>query len=293
MSFDTLEASVQDSQPREYGVITHGNVTYRFSFADRDMLVSNVLYPAISGHRGEQALAGVGQPKEMALTLPIDHAFCRRYTRNAVPPKLVTCTLWRQQSDGTSEQIWTGNILSMSVNDDCTEASFNIRARAASALLRVLPTVRAGRMCPYVWGDTLCGVDPNGTGATGLPNKVTTTVSAINGRVVRVDLPTIPAADSLRSGWATNGYFKDVTSGEIMTVLDQADISPGVTTFANLTLEAIISGLVVGSSVEVYAGCPREIVTCSAKFANKQRYGGFPQLPIANPFTPQSFGVIK
>lgn len=293
MSFDGQEASVQDSQPREYGVITHGNVTYRFSFADRDMVVSGVLYPAIAGSRGSQSLAGVGKPAEMTITLPIRHAFCRRYTRNAVPPKLVTCTLYRQQSDGSTAQLWSGNILSMKVNDDCTEASFNVRSRAASAFVRLLPTVRAGRMCPYVWGETLCGVDPEGTGATGLPNKVSATVVAINGRVVRVNLSTIPAADPLRTGWATNGYFKDVASGEIMTVLDQTDTDPGITTFADLTLEAIIAGMTVGSSVEVFAGCPREIVTCSEKFANKQRYGGDPQLPIANLFATQGSGVIE
>jgi hypothetical protein len=293
MSYDTTEASIQDSQPREYGQIVHGNVTYRFSLSARDLVVGGVIYPAIAGTRGAQSPAGVGKHAEMSLTIPIDHAFCRRYTRNAVPPKLVTATLWRLQSDDTTEQIWTGNILSMSVNDDCTEASFNIRSRAASSLLRVLPTVLVGRMCPYVWGDTLCGVDPNGTGPTGLPHKVTTTVTAIDGRVVRVNLSTIPAADDLREGWATNGYFKDVASGEIMTVLKHDDPSPGVSTLADLTLEAIISGLVVGSSVEVVAGCPREIVTCSEKFANKQRYGGLPQLPTENPFVPQSFGVLK
>jgi hypothetical protein len=291
VSFDTTEASVQDSQPREYGEIVHGNVTYRFSFASRDLVVGGVIYPAIAGTRGAQSPAGVGKAAEMTITMPIDHAFCRRYTRNAVPPKLVTCTLWRQQSDLTTEQIWTGNILSMSVNDDCTEASFNVRSRAASALLRVLPTVRAGRMCPYVWGDTLCGVDPDGTGPTGLPHKVTTTVTAIDGRIVRVNLSTIPAADDLRDGWATNGYFTDAASGEIMTILAHDDPSPGVSTLADLTLEAVISGLAVGSSVEVYAGCPREIVTCSAKFANKQRYGGEPQLPTKNPMAPQSYGV--
>ena len=293
MTFDTLEASVQDSQPREYGEITHGSVSYRFSFADRDLVVGGVIYPAIAGSRGDQSPAGVGKQAEMTLTLPIDHAFCRRYTRNAVPPKLVTCTLYRQQSDDSTEQIWTGNIISMSVNDDCTEASFNIRSRVASRLLTVLPTVRAGRMCPYVWGDTLCGVDPNGTGPTALPHKVTTTVTAIDGRVVRVNLSTIPAADPLRDGWATNGYFKDVASGEIMTILDQADLSPGVSTIADLTIEAVIAGLTVGSSVEVFAGCPREIITCGEKFDNQKRFGGLPQMPTANPFTPQSFGVIK
>lgn len=293
MSFDSLEASVQDSQPREYGQIVHGNVTYRFSFADRDLVVGGVIYPAIAGMRGPQKPAGVGNATEMILTLPIDHAFCRRYTANGVAPKVCLCTIWRQQSDGSTDQLWIGQILSMSVDDENTEASFNVRSRGASALNRRLPTVSAGRMCPYVWGEALCGVDPNGTGRTGLPNKVTTTVLAIDGRTIRVDLSTIPAADPLREGWASNGSFKHVLSGEIMTVLSQDDESPGASTIAKVTLDSTIYGMKVGDSVEIEAGCGRDIVTCSAKFGNKQRFGGFPQLPTANPFVPQSFGAIK
>lgn len=288
MSFDDVEASVEDSQPREYGVITHGSVTYRFSLANRDIVVAGVVYPVIAGMRGTQSPAGVGKPTEMILTLPIDHAFCRRYTQNGIAPKVCICTISRQQSDGNTEQVWSGNILSMSVDDECSEASFNIRSRAAAALLRVLPTVTAGRGCPYIWGDTLCGVDENGTGPTGLPHKVTTTVLGIDGRVIRVDLSTIPAADDLREGWANNGGFKHVSSGEIMTVLSQEDTSPGVSTVTHLTLDALIAGMRIGDSVEITAGCPREIVTCSAKFANKQRFGGDPQLPTSNPFTPSS-----
>lgn len=293
MSFDTTAASVQDSRPREYGAITHGSITYRFSFAEREVVVGGVVYPAIAGMRGPQAPAGVGKPNEIILTLPINHALCRRWTLNATPPRAPECTIWRLESDGNTDQIWSGRLISMSVNDDCTEASFNIRSRVAGRLLVVLPTVSAGRMCPYVWGDTLCGVDPNGTGPTALPHKVTTTVVSINGRELRVDLSTIPAGDDLREDWAANGYLKDVASGEIATILTHTDPNPGLTTFADLTLDGVIAGMTVGSSVEVYAGCPREIVTCSAKFANKQRYGGFPQLPIANPFTPQSWGVVK
>jgi hypothetical protein len=284
-------ASSESSQPREYGVIAYGTTNHYFCFADRDMVVSGIVYPAIAGARGELAPAGVGKPTEMVLTLPIDHAFCRRYTANVVPPKVITCTLSRQDGANT-EQIWTGNITSMSVDDDCTEASFRVRSRAAEQLLRVLPTVTAGRMCPLVWGlSSLCGVDPDGTGPTGLPHKIVTTVLSVNGREVHATLAAIPAADPLRDNWATNGYLKHVPSGEIFTILKHEDPSPGVSTLAYLTLDAVVFGMNLGDSIEVYAGCPRIITTCNAKFANKKHFGGFPQLPTKNPIVP--FGVTE
>lgn len=292
-AFDQLEASGERSKPREYATISYGSTNHYISFADRDLVIGGVVYTATAASRGELTPAGVGKQTEMTITLPIDHAFCRRYVANGIPPKVITCTVSRQQADLSTQQIWNGNITSMSVDDDCTEASFRIRPRAAEQLLRVLPTVSAGRMCPYVWGDTLCGVDPLGTGPTGLPHRVVTTVFSVNGREVHANLASIPAADPLRVGWATNGYLKHVPSGEIMTVLKHEDPSPGVSTLAYLTLDALVYGMNIGDSIEVYAGCPRTIVICSAKFANKQRYGGDPQLPRENPMAPASFGVVK
>src|SRR6184192_4063576 len=108
-----IAASSEASQPREYGSITYGSTTHNFCFADRDMVVSGTIYPVIAGARGEWVPAGIGHEAEMVLTLPIDHAFCRRYVANAVPPKLITCTIWRQDGAAT-DQIWNGNITSMS-----------------------------------------------------------------------------------------------------------------------------------------------------------------------------------
>ncbi len=43
-------------------------------------------------------------------------------------------------------------------------------------------------------------------------------------------------------------------------------------------------GLAVGVPVSVYPGCDHTLATCSAKFGNVARYGGFPYFPQKNPF---------
>lgn len=40
----------------------------------------------------------------------------------------------------------------------------------------------------------------------------------------------------------------------------------------------------VGSSINVYAGCPHSIDFCNRKFLNAVNFGGFPQVPTNNPF---------
>jgi hypothetical protein len=293
VSFDSLESSVEQSQPREYFTITHGTTTYNNAFASRDLVIGGTIYTAIAAARGELNPAGAGKVTELMLTLPIDHAFCKRYTQQGVPPKIITVVVSRQQSDNSTDQIWAGYVHSMSVDDNCTEATFRCSSRAIESTLRVVPTIAAGKTCPLIWSSARCGVVRSGTGPTGLSHVTTVTVIAVNGRDVQVDLTAIPAADALRSGWATGGELKHIASGEIMTIRTQTDFSPGVSTLATLSLQAQIIGMGVGDSIEVAAGCSREIFTCNAKFGNKQRFGGFPALPTQNPFTPQSWGVVK
>ena len=43
--------------------------------------------------------------------------------------------------------------------------------------------------------------------------------------------------------------------------------------------------LEVNDTVQVYARCDRTRATCAAKFNNQLRHGGFPEIPILNPFT--------
>ena len=55
--------------------------------------------------------------------------------------------------------------------------------------------------------------------------------------------------------------------------------------FGNLTLATpLLEPLPPGARVSLYAGCDKGLNTCKDKFANFNRYGGFPFIPIKNPF---------
>jgi uncharacterized phage protein (TIGR02218 family) len=51
-----------------------------------------------------------------------------------------------------------------------------------------------------------------------------------------------------------------------------------------VTLSAPIPGLKSGDSFEAYPGCDHTLSTCASKFGNQLNYGGFPYIPLKNPF---------
>lgn len=283
MSVESIESSEQDNRPRELIYIVHGATSYRLTSGVRDVVYNSALYKAAAVSRGEIAVLSVDDDNaEMSLTLPIDHPYVRRYFQLLVPPQKTSVTVRRLYSDDSIETIWSGEITSVSVDDGGTEATFRVPARANDAALRMLPTISVSRACPYILYGPGCTVSRDAS-VLGLAHKVTTTVLYVNGRDVRVDL-----ADTDRNGdWAEGGELA-VTGGaatsERMTIREQNDLNPGISSVTTLSLQLPIPGLKVGDPVNVFAGCKHDIETCRVKFGNHPNYGGYPSLPIVNPF---------
>ena len=283
-AYDTAEASVQDSEPRELFVISvnDGVTVYRHTSATRDIVYLNNVYTSIALERGELAITMPGDEKDLIVTLPVDHAFVRRWTAQAVPPRKAELTAYRQNG-GETETIWNGPITSM--NAEGSVAKFRVPSRAGEWMLRLIPSITAGRECSNVLYDAACAVSRTGSFG-GLAFKVTATVIYVNGRDVRVDL-----GSTDRNGtWAEGGELLHTATGDRMTITLQTDLSPGVSAVADLRMQMQIVGLAVGHSVDVFAGCDHSIAVCSDKFDNRPNFRGFPSMPSQNPFTPSGYG---
>jgi uncharacterized phage protein (TIGR02218 family) len=284
VTFLSAAQSVQDSEPRELFTIgVNGAVFARHTSATRDIEWEGVLFTAIALQRGELAITMPGQDKDLILTLPIDHAFVRRWTRQGIPPRLATLELYRQDG-GETEIIWAGNITSMSAEGGT--AKFRVPSMAGEWMLRPIPAFTVGKECNHVLFDSGCTLLRTGS-HSGLAFKVTTTVTHVNGRDIRVDL-----GDTDRNGdWAEGGEVVHTSTGERMGIATQTDLNPGSSSVADLRMQLQIVGLQVGHSVDIYAGCNRLVATCNTKFGNKANFVGFPQLPSKNPFVPAGYGV--
>ena len=286
----TIESSEEDSSPRELIEITHGTTTYRLTTGTRDISYGGHVYKATAASRGEIGMAGIGDPeKDVTITMPIDHAFARRWLMQGVPPRKVTATITRYYSATVAEQIWVGEVTSMAVDDANTEAVFRVPSRLGQAIIRRLPTISAGRSCPHQLYDDTCAISRTGTNPDSKAYKCSTTVMYVNGRDVRLDLSTIAADYTFRSDWLVNGELvvtSGTASGERMTIREQSDLSPGFSTVTQVSLHIQIPGLKVGDSIDVYAGCKWDPATCDLKFDNIDANGSYPYMPTSNPYVP-------
>lgn len=284
--FYDAEASAEDSEPRELFVISinDGVTVYYHTSGTRDIFYNGNMYTAIAMERGEISVTMPGGGEtDLTLTLPIDHALARRWTAQGVPPRFVDLRVLRQNG-GATETIWYGNLTSMAPEGRI--ARFRVPSRAGEWMLRPIPAISTGRDCSHILYDTGCTVSRTGS-HSGLAHKVTTTVTHISGRDIRVDL-----ADVARNGtWAEGGEVVHSITGERMAIALQTDLNPGISSVATLRLQMQIVGLQVGHFVDIYRGCLHDIGTCNDNFGNKENFAGFPQLPSKNPFVPAGYGV--
>lgn len=271
----------------ELVTIEHGTTTHRLTTGTTDIVHDSQIYTATAAARGVIGVAQSGNGKEMTLTLPIDHAFVRRYLQLVTPPRRITVTLRRLYLPSEDSEIaWIGYVTELAVDGDNTQASFTVPSRMSEYLLRSLPARTVGKRCPFVLYDDTCKVSRTAS-VGGIAHKVTTTVIAVDGRDVRVDL-----ANVARNGtWAELGELLHTASGERGSVRRQADLSPGTSAVTVLSLDLPIPGMKVGDSVDVFAGCNWGLEHCSAKFENKDNYGGQPVLPSRNPHAVAGVGV--
>jgi uncharacterized phage protein (TIGR02218 family) len=289
---DDYEASHESSSPRELITITHGTTTHRITTATRDILHANQRYVATAGARGEIGPSASGNGKEMTLTMPIDHAFVRRYLKQASPPRSITVTLRRKyMPTGEIDTRWIGEISDVAVDDGGTEATFRVPSVMSRHMMRIVPTAVVSRTCQHTLYDSRCGINRNGQNPDAIPYLQTATAMYVNGREVRIDLSNVPVGNAERETWCANGEVRRVADQEVMTAREQDDLSPGFSTVTKLTMQAPLVDLRVGDSVQVYAGCNRTIEQCQSRFGNRQNFGGLPELPTKNPFTPEGTGV--
>lgn len=270
MSFEIDEMGVQTSQPREAYAITTPAETYRLASGVHDVTIDGNVYTASPVSRASIVVPNAGGSGDLSFTLPVSHAVPQRVLELGVPPRSISVVVYRQQAtSGESEAIWRGVVTSMACTGNLAE--FRVASRLDRLKARRLPTISFSRICPHILYDNQCTV-------ARASFTVSTTVAIANGRVVSV-----ASMSGNPDGWATHGEILHVASGERMTIADQTGTS--------LTLQLPLVGIATGDAVQIFAGCDHQNNTCRDKFDNISHFGGFPQLPTINPWTPTGFGL--
>ncbi len=259
MSYQTQETSVAAGSPVELYRFVLGQQVWTYTSAREAITYQSETYaPAVL------ARTGVEQSPEFArngidIEAQRDLAVATLFAAGR-PNGTVSLTLFRTHA-GDTEFItwWKGRIASV------VFAGSQAKIRCESIFTGLK---RPGLRAHYQTGCRHALYDPGCT-ANNQNFKLAGTVSAISGLTVNASIFT-----SRASGWLTGGYLRS------------AGISRMIVGHTNdaVTLAATLPGLAVGSSFEAFAGCDRTFSTCNQKFANSANFGGFPWIPIKNPF---------
>lgn len=278
MTYIEDEGGTETSQPREAIEIRHGLTVYRIATGTRDVIINGNTFKAGPASREKIQVVVLKQDRDFSIQLPTTHPFAQRYNRGGIPPKNITCALYRKQlRSGENERIRFGEITSCSiaggVGAGAHTASFLVVEKPMLAMKRELPSIPVGRACPYTLYEAGCRV-------ARASFRVATTVASHDGARV-----TVATMSGHPSQWARAGELLHLPTGERMTISDQ--------TGSVITIQLPIFELKDGDAVHVFAGCNNAIPDCRDKFDNLANYGGEPLLPKGDVYLPNGYGTYQ
>ena len=109
------------------------------------------------------------------------------------------------------------------------------------------------------------------------PFKVDATVLNINGdKLTAGAFATFPDTTSVPSGWWVTGFVERPSTGDMRFIIGHNS--------DEITLLSAFEDLEPGEVVYAHSGCDHAFTTCKNKFKNEINFGGFPCVPLKNPF---------
>lgn len=270
MTFDIYERSEQDGAPVELYEFYHGNVVYRYTSSESDVIVDTESYVSDPIRRSAIAIS-IEQPRNaIRLDVRRNHPVAELF-RVAPPMEPVGLIVKRyHRGDSDIGVVWVGRVLNASWQKtstaqlNCEPASISVNRNGLGRYYQV--------PCPYaLFNPNDCKVDKS-------LYAHATTISVISGLTITVG--------SVGSVPYPGGYVEWASP-------DSPDSPPVyqrrlITGRSGLVLtlnRAFSPDVVVTDAVTLYPGCDHKMSTCDVTFGNKLNYGGFMHMPKKNPFS--------
>ncbi len=268
MTYDSRERSIHDGSPVELFEFTRGADTWRYTSQAVDYDLAGEVYTAVPMTRTSTEATQAIERSDLRVTLPRDIPVAEAFI--AIPPSTVmTVTVRRvHRGDGEAAVVWLGRVLNAEWGSGATVELFcepvftSLRRNGLKRLY--------GRNCTHALYDTACKADPSAHRTTG-------TADAIDGATVTVAAAVGLPADSLNGGYAA--WTSESGTAEQRMILSHSG--------DQVVLVAPPFGLTVGATIQLHKGCRHTIAYCDSEFQNTDNYGGFPYIPLKNPFDGQ------
>lgn len=241
--------------------ITYGPTVWRYTSHEVDRVVGVDTYT--SAIISNSALQATQELKQQQIELQVARDFppAVQLFRNGYPAGHVWVVMKAQTDNGTPIAYFSGRIRSCAWSE--SEASLTC-APITDILQRDGLRVAFQPGCNHTLFDGKCGLNKDLFKVSGTIANVTEG----GARIATMAVNTFPL-QHFRGGWLEAGGQRR------LVIWHEANV---------VKLLAPIDGLAIGDPVDVYVGCDGAKATCRDKFANVRRYGGFPFIPITNPF---------
>lgn len=267
MAFQDLETSVEDGRIVVFYQFTFGSTIWRYTSADRDLLVLGNLWKAAA--ISDDGVRQTGEATADALTIeaPAWIGPSNLFMSGAPSKTIEVAILEKHESNADVVVIYTGEISQVNYQNP---GRVTIICETLSASL-AREGLRLGwqRSCPYALYDPLtCKVSKASFGYA-------VTVTAVSTK--RLTLSGIAAEPDYKF---SNGFMKwtHPLRGVEYIAIDESYLG-GIVEVAGS-----IGDIFEGAAGTIYPGCNFTPEDCTDKFSNYDNYGGAPLMPGKSPF---------
>lgn len=252
-----------------------GSQVFTFTSADEDESYDGEVYSHVPIGRNEIESKNQLASANVEISFDLYNEFARRLMRQTAE-NVVTLTIFRKEPNGTVLASWKGRLAS--VKPELT-AIVLIFESVFTSLRRPGLRARYQRACRHVLYGRGCKLNKEDFAVTGK-------VSAVTNEVL-----VIPEAAGFVNGYFTGGmiegpdgalrFITNHVGSQITLIRKLESINEA---FANSGYGKGYGIAYGGVSCRLFPGCPRERSICNDRFGNLPNYGGFPFIPIRNPF---------
>jgi len=286
MTFEVLEAA-KLSQPVEFLTIKNGTSLWYYTNSSIIEVIGSRTFTPLAYTRTEPVFSKDSSDGQIKFTIPSNLPIIEFY--ETLPSSFISSVTierrHRNDPDGGVQIFWKGTVAS--VKRDGKFAT--ILAVPPTQLSAEVPRYTYSALCNWFLFQDRCELTREQWRHIG---TVTTIGTAPQNNIITVDglraqaailagnvSPSYGTAQQIDDYWL--GGYVQTDSGEKRAVYGtDVDGNPD-----KIRVLQPFRNLEVNDTVQVYAGCDRTRATCAAKFNNQLRHGGFPEIPILNPFT--------
>ena len=266
MTFDAQETSRESGSVLELYEFVLGLETFRFTSFQRDVVWSGLTYIATTISRSKTGASIEDVAGQVTITTTIDNPVAAKFIPN-VPGSVGSVRILRAHINDLAEETvlnFEGFIANVTLDG---ELEAKILCNPNTKIFdRAAPRFTYMGLCNHILYDARCKVDISLFDFTGL-------VSAVSGNDI-----TVNGASGLGAGFFVGGFarFPAGSTEDARMILGQSGDT--------MTLLLPFAETILGSDIDLFAGCDHSLATCDTKFAAVLNYGGFPFVPRKNPF---------